>query len=583
MSAMLVAVPFAKGRTRIYLKKGRVWSLVEHLILDVLTRKVLTIGELATGFNLPRRVVTECLIRLMRVDWLHMAQSKGEPTFAATLAGQRAADSDELPTAGRSVTRAPTYYYDRVVGHVFRNRGLRTMDRDSIQKRYAGRPLLWIDPLRDELQFDVSEFANVMLEEDERLLHIDHPTENWANKFLVVTVDHGTVKGLPEGDYPTLQQAILTEVARVAQSPEGPVRPRLPSATYTHRSAVPAVHLIGFDISDLVLGGPAHLRVLEHVLRAAQSRVIIHSTFISEEKVLSLLPLLRDTVRRGVRIDILWGQDDDREGDRKSGAKIAYDLSKHPELSILDGLVIHPFSTKSHSKWLLADGEKEGTFGVVIGSCNWLSSGFFRAEASVRLRDPAIIREFMHLAADLTCAQSGIWNPLTNELLQLAGMVRPSSPSTSAGAKASLVVDAQHAHFVLKARDEARERIFLSSHRLGPSSWPGILIPIIEACRLGTVRAEVHFGRFDRIKRLAQSQWVTDAAAAGVNVVPALLEGLHAKVLVWDDNSLLISSLNWLSAHPTEFRAAREIGVWIESPNISSTAITALTQPSATT
>jgi hypothetical protein len=574
---MLVAVPFAKGKARIYFRKGRAWSLVEHLVLEVLTRKMLTIRELAAGFHLPRRVVTECLIRLMRVDWLHMTQSNGELKFEATLAGQRAVDSDELPTASRNMSRAPTYYYDRLVGHVFRNRGLRAMDRESIEKRFAGRSLHWIEPKRRDLQFDASEFASVMLDDDERLINVDHPTENWTNKFLIVTVHGETVTGLPDGDYPSLRLAILAEVAGKESSGEREDGRRDNAVAYSRRAPVPELHKIAFDSSDLVLGGPAHLRVLEDMLRAAKSRVIIHSTFISEEKVLKLLPLLREAVHRGVRIDILWGQDDDRDGNRKSGAEIARDLSKHSELSRLDGLLIHPFSTKSHSKWVLADCEAQGDFGLAIGSCNWLSSGFFRAEASVRLRDAGIICEFMELAADLTCAHNGLWNSLTNELLQLAGMIRPSSSSRNGAASAALVVDAQHSHFLLRARDEARKRIFLSSHRLGPASWPGVLVPIMEACRSGTLRAEVHYGRFDGITRVAESQWAAEARACDVNVVPTELDGLHAKVLAWDENAVLVSSLNWLSAHPTEFRAAREIGVWIEAPGVSSAVISALT------
>jgi cardiolipin synthase len=211
MRATLVAIPFAKGRARIHVWKGRVWSLIEHLLLDALARDTLTIEQLAGGFNLPRRVVTECLIRLMRVNWLHMTRSNDKLGFAATPAGDRASGMDELPTAGRNISRAPTYYYDRIVGHVFRNRGLRVMERGLIEKRYEGQELIWIEPRQGDLQFDISEFASVMLEDDERIINIDHPTENWTNRFLIASVHGENITGLPEGDYPDLHRAILTE------------------------------------------------------------------------------------------------------------------------------------------------------------------------------------------------------------------------------------------------------------------------------------------------------------------------------------------------------------------------------------
>src|ERR1700723_4550491 len=142
-------------------------------------------------------------------------------------------------------------------------------------------------------------------------------------------------------------------------------------------------------------------------------------------------------------------------------------------------------------------------------------------------------------------------------------------------AKAALIVDQQHDQYVFKARDDARERIFLTSHRVGPFARPGILVPLMEACRAGSVHAEVHFGRFDRIKNISRAQWV---AEAGVEVMQTGREGLHAKVLGWDDHALLISSLNWLSAHPAPLRAARGVGVWGEAPGITSEVISALIQ-----
>jgi cardiolipin synthase len=576
MSAVLVAVPFAKGKARIHFWKGRVWSFIEHLVLDVLTRETLTVAQLADGFRLPRRVVTECLIRLMRIDWLHMTQSADGLRFAATPAGSRAAAADELPAAGRKMSRAPTYYYDRIVGHVFRARGLRVVDGETLKKRYGKGEIRWIEPRVADLQFDLSEFAHVMLDDDERIIQVDNPTENWANKYVVVSVRGDSITGLPEGDYPALSQAILADVGhpKAAADSTGSVDP----SAATRRPRVSKAHRIAFDRSDLILGGPAHGSTLERVLKNAQSRIILHSTFINPDKVMGLLPLFRAAIARGVAIDILWGQNDDLDRKGPSGQEIASTLAQTPEIARLDGFVIHPWSTRSHSKWILADAEPQGAFGLVMGSCNWLSSSFHRAEASICLRDPSILSEFMLLAVEMSRATNGLWNSLTNEFLRLHWMIGASPGPTNGNAKAAFIVDEQHDQYVLKARDEARERIFLTSHRLGPSARPGILVPLMEACRAGSVRAEVHFGRFDRIKNLSQAQWVAEASEAGVEVMQTGREGLHAKVLGWDDHALVISSLNWLSAHPAPFRAAREIGVWVEAPGITSEVISALIQ-----
>jgi cardiolipin synthase A/B len=44
---------------------------------------------------------------------------------------------------------------------------------------------------------------------------------------------------------------------------------------------------------------------------------------------------------------------------------------------------------------------------------------------------------------------------------------------------------------------------------------------------------------------------------------------LHAKVLGWDDDTLAVTSLNWLSADPADAALNREIGVLIEAPKIA--------------
>jgi cardiolipin synthase A/B len=52
-----------------------------------------------------------------------------------------------------------------------------------------------------------------------------------------------------------------------------------------------------------------------------------------------------------------------------------------------DSITIHPFSTNSHAKIVVADNGKGG-WNALIGSCNWLASDFTSFEVSIRLRTP---------------------------------------------------------------------------------------------------------------------------------------------------------------------------------------------------
>lgn len=44
---------------------------------------------------------------------------------------------------------------------------------------------------------------------------------------------------------------------------------------------------------------------------------------------------------------------------------------------------------------------------------------------------------------------------------------------------------------------------------------------------------------------------------------------LHAKILAWDDDSLAVTSQNWLSADPSDVARLSEIGVFVESNRIA--------------
>ncbi len=68
---------------------------------------------------------------------------------------------------------------------------------------------------------------------------------------------------------------------------------------------------------------------------------------------------------------------------------------------------LHPSSTRSHAKFAIAD--RQGRAPVaLLGSCNWLSSSMQLIEATVRLRDAAIVSDLLFQAAELSCGGTAI-------------------------------------------------------------------------------------------------------------------------------------------------------------------------------
>ena len=573
MSHVRVAVPVTKRRIQIHVDKGQPWSIFEHLILEAIAGGTQFVTEIENGFNLPRRVVIEALVRLMRAGWVDMRQVERQFTLSITSHGTRALERDELPSIERRVSRPVVYLCDRVAGHIFRGRELRHFDEKKLRERAGHEDIHWMSAVLSEGDVRYSEFPDVVLDHDERWGGAELAGESSTDRYALVSVIDGVVEGLPDRELPALRAAILAAASSASEdtSPGSNARAQIDRHDRTSLHLPPA-YRVRFEPGDLVLDGDAHLKVIENLLRSAISRVIIHSTFISEAVFFRFLPLMNEAIERGVRIDVLWGQDEEAQDPERSAAILVAKLAEDGRLKPHhDRLVLHRHSTRSHAKVLLADLETEGRFMAVLGSCNWLASAYDSFEASVRLRDPGIVVEVVRCLVDLAQAHSGVLTPLASELYLIAEDLDSHAPEANSNATASLVVGADHNDLMLKARDDAKRRILVTSHRLGRSGRPGVLIPLIEACKDGIVRAEAHYGRLHRIPAVEQSQWTADAASVGVSLKPVAYPRLHAKILAWDDDSIVISSLNWLSADPSEFNIARELAVYIEARGIADT------------
>lgn len=133
-----------------------------------------------------------------------------------------------------------------------------------------------------------------------------------------------------------------------------------------------------------------------------------------------------------------------------------------------------------------------------------------------------------------------------------------------------LVYGSEHARLVLEARDRARERLFVLSHRIGLSAHPVALLPALAAVEANGIAASFYYGRTTGpLSGAAGADLVREFGKKGLKIRPIHKPRLHAKVLGWDRNALAISSLNWLSADPPEAAPYREIGVLVEAPNIA--------------
>lgn len=575
MSVVRVAIPLVKGKRRFFLAKGRPWSLAEHVFLAALAVKPRTVDDLATAGNVPRRLVLEALIRLMRAGWVDLLQEPKVVVFSISKAGREVVDDGELPQVTRTMSRWMNFVIDRLTGTLYRSRELPFFERHVVQERAGRERLVWLKPREIDAFDDTTGVLAALFDPDEKFVGIEPSPEKMVERWAVVTVRQGYVDGLPRRSPKELFELVKTAAKSAPAQPTGqssPYHDPGKAPAFVDRE-MPAGMDCLFRYNDLILGGPAHEEALLDAIKRCRQRLIIHSTFISAEAFSNVRSHLVDAVKRGAVVDVLWGEDDDKTGVVSTLNAVDQIRVQIQAAGLQSSFRVHRFSTRSHAKILCADDGK-GRLSVIVGSCNWLSSSFHSYEASARFSDGRVVAAVLEQLADLTRGLDRHWTDLTSEMAQLADEVRGQHPPPGVKAKVTIVLGPQHAQFARLARDSAAKRMFVTSHRLGAATRPAVIIPAIAAVRHRGIEVQIYYGTQTKpVNTTKAAQLTASAGEEGVELRPVVEPRLHAKMLAWDDDNLLLTSQNWLSADPSDSSLRREIGVLIQASGVARQAI----------
>ena len=572
MSIVRVAVPVLHGRRRFHFDKGRPWSIIEHALLYSLKIKEATTANLSERGNIPQRVVIEALIRLMRAGWVEMMERNSGVIFRITDNGVVAVSSEELPNAPRRLSRNMNFVVDQISGTVYRSRELPFYHEYVIRERAEKERIIWIQrPERPRVD-EVRPLVEALFMDDEKFISMDHSGDRLSERWSLVTVRDDKPDGLPHQAPTTLVEAVKLAAKQAPDTTNLDKFVSYPSLSIAGSNMNSLLEKRRVDISakDLVLGGPDHKAVIKSALKHAKHRVLIHSTFIVRDRFIDLLPYIREALGRGVVIDVLWGQDESVEG-RRSTRQAVRQIKTELVNEDLHMLRIHPFSTGSHCKVLLADEGTTDRYSAWVGSCNWLSSPFQSVETSVRLRNPEIVADVVDQMAELSKGTRGHWTDLTNNLAALSANLRSSRHSTVSGsAYAQIVVGSDHPQMVRKARDESQHRIFVSSHRFGIAGQSIVLAPALAAAKHRGVVVDVLYGTTNISFGNNNAAEITDEFSRDrVTIQPVHRPRIHAKILAWDDDMFVITSQNWLSADPPDDMPRQEIGVFVHAAGLA--------------
>lgn len=571
-NAVRVAVPVKLARLRVWVDKGRHWSGVDRLILWALAAEPSTAGELATVARIPARLITEIILRMMRFGWVELAATPNGASFRATEAGREVVETFEtLPPVTRRIARRVSFSMEPFAWRAYGLRDLkpyRAGEIEAIERGHDVRRLV-IDGGWGRLSsLELYAAADQVLADDEELSSVDYSASDTVDQFALFTVIGDSIKGLPPDPAEPLVTAIRRAAKETKRSTAVTIEPQRRSITSADTGNV--VRTVPIRPDDILLSGQDHRDRLIEILRQARSRLIMHSTFLRESAFIELQAEFARAAKRGVRIDIFWGADrDERDRTANLEAAIAINHRITADQNLRGRARVHLYTTRSHAKLLIADatGRAADEFVAVVGSCNWLYSGFNRVETSVVLRHPhavaRVAQEFAELVFDISTSSEA-----ASDLTSLARTLRSHAAPEGEG-ELRLVRGDEHSEFMRLARETADKSIIVGGDRLGLAAEARTIIPMMAAAKR-SVRGVICYSKpSGPVTKQDAKDLAALAASAGVRLVQIHDRELHGKFLLWDDDHLVITSLNWSSADTRADAPQGEIGLYIKSPGLA--------------
>ena len=568
-----VAIPVHRVTIRVSTDEARDWSVVHEGLMLAITRRPGSLERLSDEMGLRKQVAVAAISRLMRHRLVEVDVADGAVTFQASAAGADLVNNGrDLPRFPRIVSRSYGLSVERYSGSCFRSREVSLVYQSDLEKLRAERhrvTVLEVVPGAGAVHHEVTIKALTEIVEaggDRKMLRIeDTDMVSQDFRFMLVEVVDGTPK-LPAAARPGLAEVVA------AAANDGAKRLTVeavatPDSAEENRSEFGPV-VCDFDPDDIVMGGPDQGELLRRMITSADSRLILHSTFLNVEKFLLLADDFHVACAKNVKIDILWGADAEDPETGKNAVNAAAIAKVVAEDQTMRGLVrMRMASTGSHAKIILAD-RSDGGWEAVVSSCNWLYSGFHSIEVSVVLRNSLAVADVV-TAVQKIVGRRTIADSLANELTQTARDLRRNRAEPTGTAKVTLMVGQAHEALMLQASGESTGTMLVSTHRVGGIVDPAVIKPSAAASARG-VQALVLYTQPNKPQMTKQRARAIQASAAldGVKMAAAK-PAAHAKVLLWTPDDVAVTSHNWGSASSDQSFPFKEVGLHIQSPGLA--------------
>nr|WP_294516298.1 phosphatidylserine synthase [uncultured Rhodopila sp.] len=543
-----------------------------------------TVAAIIRSSGLPHQVVVASLARLMRFRLVEISTSGGDAAFAASPIGASLALSgNPLPHFPQEILQRFSFGVEHVTGSCFVVYDARVVSQGSLEDDMRqGADVRFLTAEAGACGIAEASIARLyeLIERggDRRLLRLaTRETVVLRNRYMRLRVTNGAIRHFPEGANESLRRAVL-EIAGISGSvPVNPVSARPePQARVGH---IPV--RCNFDPADIVIGGKAQSSLLTSIVEKAHFRLVIHSTFLDAERFQEMADLLRDAVVRGVTIDMLWGAGETADNHARNAAhaeKISDIVKADPTMR--GRVKMHMRTTGSHAKILLADSEG-GSWVAVVSSCNWLSTKFGPAELSVVLRNPLAVADAIELVRGLV-GRRPLADGLADELRIQSNDLRRhgrDTPVDAGKALVTLIAGEAHDAAMRVASRQVTRRLVLGSAMLGSTAWTGTLMPGEVAAERDGVSVTMLYTRLTGpMKKRHAKALEQEVSSLGIRLISTDKVPLHGKFVLWDDDDVIVTSLNWASASSDDEFPASEIGVHVKCPGLANSVMERLVQ-----
>lgn len=587
-----VIIPFHYGVHKFKIYKGHRWGALDHFLLQEISRRSYPIEELSLKSNLPQRLIIEIIIPFMKLGWVELVELNSKYNFRITEFGLIIANHDELPYEREPMESTRKFLIDPKTAKCYRVNA-RNQNYQIYNKQRLNELLKNKNSIATELNIKnpkyspyPSDILYCVEDSDEEVISYEERANDrpyYKNKlFAIAQVDEAdNITGVPSDISKELAKDIIS-AANLKRKENSTTQQKgskisiFRTESYENRFEE---HFIGESEFHIISGSENHKDHLLGMINKAVSRIIIHSTFIQLKNFQSIFQKLVESAKRGVQVDILWGQEEpDDEKSIGSYNQFLNGLNAYKEEIVQLGLTslftIHSDPTGSHAKIIVCDTLNDG-YCATIGSCNWLASGFNRYECSVFTTNNVLTTEVLDILSILSKGKSRVSNNLSKSISAISYELKKTTQHLSASSsiekntRIKIVTKNEHHDYVLDARDKATNTIFIASHRISNNAERPILTPLISSITANNrLNIKMYYSSLSGGINAQQ----LDETSKSLRINGIILEKKkdpisHAKILSWDNDNILITSLNWLSASaygdPYD-----ELGIYIEKKNI---------------